>query len=1021
MARLEAVAKGLFYPTPDRVVDMIADRVKIEGNGTLALLDPCAGEGRAAAILAHRWNCRAYGVELHEERAAKAAEVLSHCWQGSFRQLDYRRTKGMASPPPQEVASPFGVLFCNPPYDWDSRDEDGHSRRQEVECIRAVLPFLGTGGLLIAIVPRAILDRRDFRTTMRDKFTRVDAYRFPSPEDEAFDQVVVFAVRASSFSYGSLNNFDDPPPLSELVEYQLGWNKPPHHTPNLVMRGEAPEASRPRYDGPIVSGGYASPQWRAMTGDEAQRELQPLLEPRPGHQAMLLAAGCLNGLELVDIPAEGEAQPDLFPARVLVKGGSEKVTVEAKGDNERIERERIASYLSVLNLTTGELDSWRVEDDEAKTARWFEHHGPALAKGILGAHAPQFTAEMAAQLDLTGLRAPGILPGRTAPEILAPQREAAGAIVHRWRRHKTAILCGEMGTGKTTMGTLAGELSGLRRFVIICPTHLVPKWVREIGVITGRPNAAVAGRRLADVDDFFADPTPTTRYLVISKETAKLGARWVHASTRRGVIRSHEVRKIVAIPDFPYKREELHTENRRHENDTCPHCGGIVVLSEKVQTRCGGCSQPQWQYVPITAKGTKRWPLATYIHRRYARRYGLIVDEAHQHGKGDSDQAVAVHRLRTGALRVLEMTGTLYGGRASSLFHMLYRSDRAFRRAYKHSDVAAFVAHYGLFETSWPEEERTSTYGTRRGKASGGRVKEIPGMHPRMVAMLLPFTIFVKLKDLELELPPYTEHVLEVTPDPDVLRAANEMASKCRAVLKKYPQVLGAYLQACLGYPDRADQREEIVAQTEHAGDVLVASAPALPEATYPKDDAVVRLCEQEHAAGRKVLVFCTQTQRRDVRSRLRKALEDTGLKVVTLDASVAPEKREEWVRKALEQGFDVMLTNGRLVETGMDLLFARTIVQYGVEYSINTLRQSVRRSWRLGQDQPIHVYFVAYAGTMQATALNLIARKMRAAELVDGDAAGGLAQHDVEGGNFLLELAHEVLGAYLDDEDAAA
>lgn len=70
------------------------------------------------------------------------------------------------------------------------------------------------------------------------------------------------------------------------------------------------------------------------------------------------------------------------------------------------------------------------------------------------------------------------------------------------------------------------------------------------------------------------------------------------------------------------------------------------------------------------------------------------------------------------------------------------------------------------------------------------------------------------------------------------------------------------------------------------------------------------------------------------------------------------------------------------------------------------------RRSWRLGQSKPVRVIFLAYAGTMQALAMNLIARKMRAAELVDGDENGGLAQFDEAGGNFLLELAQEAMKA---------
>jgi hypothetical protein len=479
----------------------------------------------------------------------------------------------------------------------------------------------------------------------------------------------------------------------------------------------------------------------------------------------------------------------------------------------------------------------------------------------------------------------------------------------------------------------------------------------------------------------------------------------------------------------------------RRTFNACPKCGAEVALDKKVQSRCQSkgadgegkpCGESLWQAVPISSKlvkgervATKRWPLASYIHGRYAGRYTLVVDEAHQHAKGETDQARAVHQLMTGARKVLMMTGTLYGGRASSIFFLLYRLDPMFRRAYKHTDCPTFVQHHGLFETVHKEEERSSTYGYRKGN-TGGRIREIPGMSPAMIPMLLPYTVFVKLRDLRLELPPYTEEVMIVEPDAAVLSAATTFQDKLKGLIRKHPKVLGAYLQACLGYPDRPDQEENIydVLDVEDDGDMdaddlrdlrrgeLLASAPALDPDSYPKDDDLLALVQREHAQDRKVLVFFSQTQRRDARPRVRATLEAAGFKVVQLDAKVSPESREQWMRDQCDAGFDVMMTNGRLVETGLDLMFAATIVQYSIEYSINTLRQSIRRSWRLGQRLPIRVIFMAYAGTMQATATDLIARKMRAAELVDGDEAGGLAQFDAGGGNFLLELAHEILEA---------
>lgn len=997
MARPEAVAKALYYPTQDRPLAMIGRIVRLEGSVGASMLDPCAGEGTAAATLAGLWNVRAYGVELHKSRAEAASKVLAWLRHGSYHQLTALTANGEPIKdtwPRDRQESPFGILLLNPPYD-DGTDETGASMRQEIEFLRASARFLAGGGLLIYIVPRKILRLEVFRDYMRGNFRDIRAYAYPAPEVREFDQVVVFATRGSGSYYGNTDSLETPDTLPTLDTAEPYAIRVPVIVANMMLTGQAPETFAPA----MGEGAWASQQWIAHTGDGAEAELAPLLTPRPGHQAMLLAAGSLNGLE---IRASGRA-------RQLVKGGSRKVTATLSVDNDTIVRERIVSYLSVLNLRTGILDSWQVEDEQTKTGDWFKAHGEKLAEGILSAHSPQFKPGDVDVYDFTGLRAPGVLPGRTEPEILPIQREAAAAIAHRWSSgHAGAILAGEQGVGKTTIGTVACELAKARKVVVVCPSHLTRKWAREIGIITGRPGVVTIARKLSDVDAFFA--SATAAYLIVNKEIAKLGARW-EIATAKGVKRiEREVKRT--SPHWPHTvTTEMVPAVKRFT--ACPTCGGEVSVYDKtLRLKCPRCQSQLWQAAPISVRGTKRWPMAAYIHDRYARRYTLVVDEAHQHSKGETDQARAVHQLMTGARKVLLMTGTVYGGRASSIFYTLYRIDPAFRRAYKHTDCATFVAHHGLFETVHKDTEKTSIYGYRKGN-TGGRIREIPGMSPALIPLILPYTVFVKLADLRLNLPEYTEEVMLVEPDEEVAKAAKDLQEVCRKVMRKHPRALSSYLQACLGYPDCPEQAEAIYDITEAGGQGdLLASAPALPSAPCTKDTALIDRIVREHGEDRKVLVYFTQTKRRDARGRVRAALEAKGLRVVQLDSNVDPEKREQWMLDRCAEGFDVMLTNGALVETGLDLMFAHTIIQYGIDYSIPRIRQSVRRSWRLGQTKPIRVIFMAYSGTMQAIALNLIARKMRASEMVDGDAAGGLAQSDAGGGNFLLELAHEVLAA---------
>jgi hypothetical protein len=56
-------------------------------------------------------------------------------------------------------------------------------------------------------------------------------------------------------------------------------------------------------------------------------------------------------------------------------------------------------------------------------------------------------------------------------------------------------------------------------------------------------------------------------------------------------------------------------------------------------------------------------------------------------------------------------------------------------------------------------------------------------------------------------------------------------------------------------------------------------------------------------------------------------------------------------------------------VETGLDLLAFPTLYFYETGYSLHTLRQASRRSWRIGQRHPVRVKFVILAAPEQVAA----------------------------------------------------
>jgi len=86
------------------------------------------------------------------------------------------------------------------------------------------------------------------------------------------------------------------------------------------------------------------------------------------------------------------------------------------------------------------------------------------------------------------------------------------------------------------------------------------------------------------------------------------------------------------------------------------------------------------------------------------------------------------------------------------------------------------------------------------------------------------------------------------------------------------------------------------------------------------------------------------------------------------------------------------------------DIFFAET------GYSIYTLRQASRRSWRIGQRNNVNVKFFFYSGTMQETCLRLMGKKQLVSLAMEGKFATEGLQAIDEGDEILIAMARELV-----------
>jgi SNF2 family DNA or RNA helicase len=551
------------------------------------------------------------------------------------------------------------------------------------------------------------------------------------------------------------------------------------------------------------------------------------------------------------------------------------------------------------------------------------------------------------------------------------QADAIQGAVETLRNYNHVMCIGEMGVGKTLIGAAVPyimENGHPPRVLVMCPGHLTRKWVREVRETVPAAQAKIL-KSLSDVQAMDREePQKGLRYYVVSKERAKLSYAWRPAfNLRRGI-------------------------------PVCPDCGSIVVDRDGVEvgpetlrhrkTWCTACGAALWQ---ADNARFRRFSIADYV-KRYLNGYFdfFICDEVHEMKGGSTAQGNAFGTLASACRKTIALTGTLLGGYASHMFHLQYRMNpqAMVKEGFSYGSRMNFVNRYGVLEKItkyYPGDDNICS----KGKTGTTVTREKPGVNPAIFSNhLMGSTVFLHLQDIAVDLPELKEEVVPVRMEEDLAAAYKHLEHRIGSEMKQLlargsRRLLGTYLNTLLCYPDRPFGNEPVVDPAN--GNVIAEPANLPTDRLYPKEDELLRIIRAEISQRRKCFVYCAYTSTKDVTVRLREIVVSHGISADILRSSVKPEQREEWLRQKVSQDVQVVIGNPMLVQTGLDLLDFPTIVFYQTGYSVFTLRQASRRSWRIGQDKPVRVHYLHYAGTMQERAIELVGRKLSASLAIEG------------------------------------
>ena len=471
MSRLSSQADMEYFPSHAPSTMALADRFNYNDMPeTFRMIDPCAGEGDALRALAEgiriefqnrkgkrmlKKAIKTFGVELDMDRADAARKNLDRVVQ-----TDYFNTI--------ITDNVFNVMLLNPPYDYDP-----DYKRLEQRFLVKTTRLLGTGGIMIYMVPRYVL--RVSAEFLARNFSGFHIWQdMENPDAQKFNQVMLMARR------------DNHPPdydrMQKTIEdfadgriEDIGTGDAYRIQP---IEADVDRFSALRVDyGDVLeevsrSGYETRKEWQDMHFPPTNDIVQPLMAPRTGHMGLIMAGGGVGGL---GIPVIKEDENGNAEDAAIFRAAAKKVT-QAVAENDSGTVQRISERMSSTAVT---LDprNWEFNEDVDLSA-FVSKYSQELARYLSEVMPPKYTPE--ALRELLG-HAPEYHKLLRKPMPGNGQRLAIeGTMFSLLMGERGTAVVGEMGTGKTFLSESAAYLAGYRRIGVLGPPTLVWKWEDEI-------------------------------------------------------------------------------------------------------------------------------------------------------------------------------------------------------------------------------------------------------------------------------------------------------------------------------------------------------------------------------------------------------------------------------------------------------------------------------------------------------------------------------------------------------------
>jgi hypothetical protein len=390
-----------------------------------------------------------------------------------------------------------------------------------------------------------------------------------------------------------------------------------------------------------------------------------------------------------------------------------------------------------------------------------------------------------------------------------------------------------------------------------------------------------------------------------------------------------------------------------------------------------------------------RYALGRLIGRRWKGWLDIyIADEVHDYKGRTTAIGAAFGAMVSAARYTVGLTGTLFGGYASTLYSLFLRLGNVpVLQEYGWDDEKRFVQENGVVADITREVQRINDAGHFSGEPKVETdQQELPGITANLGAVVQNQAIQVLLKHMGFNLVDYIEDAVFLDMPDDIATAYRRLEDGGKKVIAfGGHDALSSYLQATLSYPYQPWTPKTIASKRKQES---VDSEIFPSDRILPHHEWLARYAAEQVTQGRRVLVYAEHTMQDDILQDVAEkithlAAQEHGatLKVATLrSTTVKPGDRAAWFAQREAEGYNVVLCNPRLVKTGLNLIGWPSIVVLEPVYSLYTLAQAVRRGFRPTQTRHCEVIYLCYADSMSERALSIAAEKLAALALLSGD-----------------------------------